>query len=71
MKFIDMLAWILLIVGGLNWGLVGLANVNAVDAIFGAASCASMVIYLLVGLSAVYSICRWKCCCKKDTNCKK
>ncbi len=62
MKVLDMIAWILLIVGGLNWGLVGLFNFNLVDTIFGMGSTMSMVVYSLVGLSALLAIFRWKCC---------
>ena len=70
MKVFDMIAWILLVIGGLNWGLVGLAHFNAVDAIFGAGSGIAMIVYILVGISAIYAISRSKCCCKKDTSCK-
>jgi uncharacterized protein len=45
----------LIIVGGLNWGLVGLFNFNLVTAIFGEASMLSNIVFILVGLSAVYS----------------
>ncbi len=48
-------AYILVIIGGLNWGLVGAFNFNLVDAIFGMGTI-SMLIYILVGLSAVYMI---------------
>lgn len=44
----------LLVVGGLNWGLVGLADYNAVDSLLGAGSMLAKVVYLLVGVSAVY-----------------
>lgn len=47
------IATILLIVGGLNWGLVGLLNFDLVAAIFGTMSLISKVIYILVGVSAV------------------
>jgi uncharacterized membrane protein YuzA (DUF378 family) len=47
-------ALILLIIGGLNWGLIGLFGFNLVDAIFGTLSAISRIIYLLVGLSAIY-----------------
>jgi hypothetical protein len=43
----------LVIVGGLNWGLVGLLNFNLVSAIFGTGMLANIV-YDLVGLSAIY-----------------
>lgn len=48
------IATVLLVVGGLNWGLVGLANFDLVATLFGAASAISKVVYILVGLSAVY-----------------
>ncbi len=53
MKVINLIAVIFLIVGGLNWGLVGLFNFDLVAAIFGAMSIISRVIYTLVGLSAI------------------
>ena len=43
----------LAIIGALNWGLVGLAQVNLVEQIFGAGSTAARWIYALVGLSGV------------------
>jgi uncharacterized protein len=54
MKALTLLAMILLIVGGLNWGLVGLFQFDLVAAIFGTASLLSNIVYILVGLSAVY-----------------
>ena len=54
MKTIKMIALILVIVGGLNWGLVGLFNFDLVAAIFGNMTILSRVIYTLVGLSAVF-----------------
>ena len=53
-KTIDLVAILLVAVGGLNWGLVGLMNLNLVAAIFGDASMASRAVYALVGLSALY-----------------
>lgn len=50
------LAFALLIIGGLNWGLVGLFNFDVVAAIFGAMSTVSRVIYVLVGLAALYKL---------------
>ena len=49
-----MLCLVLIIVGGLNWGLVGLMDFNLVDSIFGSMSFLSRLVYDLVGLSAVY-----------------
>ncbi|AYK14878.1 MAG: DUF378 domain-containing protein [Methanosarcina flavescens] len=53
---VDLIALILVIIGGLNWGLVGLLDFNLVDAIFGAGSTLSRIIYILVGLAALYMI---------------
>lgn len=54
MKNLDLVALILVVVGGLNWGLVGLLNTNFVTALLGEGSGLSTIVYLLVGLSAVY-----------------
>jgi uncharacterized membrane protein YuzA (DUF378 family) len=53
MKALHMIAFVLLVVGGLNWGLVALGW-NLVDMIFGAWPVLEQVIYGLVGLSAIY-----------------
>jgi uncharacterized membrane protein YuzA (DUF378 family) len=56
MSAIDYAAMALLIIGGLNWAMVGLFDVDVVARLFGAGSPASRIIYELVGLSALYSI---------------
>lgn len=56
MTAVDWIAMVLLIVGGINWGLIGLLNFNLVAAIFGEMSAITRVVYTLVGLSALYSI---------------
>ena len=53
MKTVNKIAFVLLIIGGLNWGLIGLFNFNLVTAIFGALAGLEKIIYILVGLSAV------------------
>lgn len=53
MRTMRLLAVIVLIIGGLNWGLIGLASLNLVDVIFGTLS---RVIYVVVGLAAIYAI---------------
>jgi len=68
MKILDLVAFILLIVGGLNWGLVGLADFNLVTALFGA-TIFTKLIYILVGVAAVYKLFEFfKCggCCSKS-----
>jgi hypothetical protein len=56
MNALDWIAMVLLIVGGLNWGLVGLFNIDLVASLFGTQSAFTRVVYVLVGLSALYSI---------------
>jgi hypothetical protein len=56
MNATDYVAWVLIVVGGLNWGLVGAFKYNLVDKIFGVGSGISRVVYVLVGLAAVYSV---------------
>lgn len=56
MNALDWVSWVLVLVGGLNWGLVGFFDWNLVDAIFGDASTASRVVYAVVGLAAVYIV---------------
>ena len=61
MKSIDVLAAILLVVGGLNWGLVGLFRFDLVATIFGGQDAAlARLIYAIVGLSALYQMTTWK-----------
>ena len=58
MKTLDVIALVLLVVGGLNWGMVGVAHFDLVAAIFGmkfgSTSMLSAVVYTLVGLAAIY-----------------
>jgi uncharacterized membrane protein YuzA (DUF378 family) len=58
MGTIDWIAMILLIIGGLNWGLVGLFDMDLVAALFGAKSMLSRAVYTLVGVSALYELIR-------------
>lgn len=53
---VDLLALVLVIVGGLNWGLVGLLNLDLVAALFGAGSLLAKIVYIVVGLAALYMI---------------
>lgn len=54
MKVLDIIVTVLLVIGALNWGLVGVAGFNLVEALFGEAAIATRVIYALVGLSGLY-----------------
>jgi uncharacterized membrane protein YuzA (DUF378 family) len=58
LSFIDWLALILMVVGGLNWGIYGASNfsVNVIASIFGAASMITRMSYILFGLATLYTI---------------
>lgn len=56
MKIIDTIALVLIIIGAINWGLVGIFNFNLVEAIFGGLSIITRIIYILVGISGLWGI---------------
>lgn len=56
MRLINIIAWILLVVGGLNWLFVGAFAWNLVGAITFGADLLARIIYILVGLSAIWLI---------------
>ena len=56
MKVIDKIALALVIIGAINWLLIGLFSFNLVDTIFGTMSIISRIIYILVGISGLWSI---------------
>jgi uncharacterized membrane protein YuzA (DUF378 family) len=51
---IHKIAYWLTIIGGLNWGLIGVADLNLVDKILGGMPSVERIVYILVGVSAVY-----------------
>lgn len=55
MKVLDGVLLLLVIIGALNWGLIGLFGFNIVEAIFGI-GILSTIIYILVGIGGLYSI---------------
>ncbi len=59
-----MLAFILLVVGGLNWLAVGALDMNLVDWALGMGSTLSKAVYVLVGLAAIYELVMHKGMCK-------
>lgn len=59
LKTIDIVTAILLIVGGLNWGLYGTMHIDLVAMVLGEYSALSRVVYTLVGLSALYQAAAW------------
>ena len=56
MKHLHKVTFLLLVVGGLNWGLVGFFNYNLVTALIGHSPTVEQIVYVLVGLSALYEL---------------
>jgi uncharacterized membrane protein YuzA (DUF378 family) len=56
MNAIDKLAYVLVVIGGLNWGLFGAFDNNLVAKLFGVGSTLSKVVYDLIGLAALYML---------------
>jgi len=63
-KMLHMVAFIVLAVGGLNWGLIGLFGFDLVSAILGFSDLLLRLVFILVGLSAVYLLATHKHDCK-------
>lgn len=64
MSWLDWLTCVLVIVGAINWGLVGAFDFDLVDWLFGLTSALARLIYILIGLSGIYMI--FKCNGKKE-----
>jgi uncharacterized membrane protein YuzA (DUF378 family) len=60
MKSLDVIAAVLVVVGALNWGLVGAARFDLVATILGAGTILSSLVYVLVGLSGLYQVAQWR-----------
>jgi uncharacterized protein len=60
MKSLDVTAAVLLVIGGLNWGVVGITGSDLVGTLFGELSPVSRAVYILVGLAALYQAMQWK-----------
>ena len=56
MRTLDVIVAVLLVVGGLNWGLVGLFDFDLVETLFSSIPVVQKTVYVLVGLSAIYQI---------------
>jgi uncharacterized membrane protein YuzA (DUF378 family) len=55
-SMLSKVAFALVIIGGLNWGLVGLLNLDLVQLIFGSIPVVAQAVYILVGLAALYKL---------------
>ena len=60
MKSMDVVVATLLVVGGLNWGFVGLLRFDLVATLLGDATMLSRLVYTVVGLCALYQVIQWK-----------
>lgn len=56
MRILNLVTLLLIIIGGLNWGLVGAAGIDLVAELLGAGSPGARVVYILIGLSAVWQL---------------
>ncbi len=56
MNALDWVSLVLMVIGGLNWGLVGAIDLDLVATFLGSGTMASRVVYLLVGLAALYGV---------------
>ena len=55
-KELDMIAYILVIIGALNWGLVGAFKLDLVQVILGTTPSLVQLVYILIGLSGLYAV---------------
>jgi hypothetical protein len=69
MKIAKKIAYVLVIVGGINWGLFGLFGLDLIEAVFGNLTMIARALYTLVGLSALFMIFAHKMCEDCDCNC--
>jgi len=56
MKTLDIIALLLVIIGAVNWGLIGFFQFDLVAALFGTMSSFSRIVYSLVGIAGLYSL---------------
>lgn len=56
MRILNIVTLALIVIGGINWGLVGAFDFNLVAAIFGPGSTLARLVYILVGLSALWQL---------------
>ncbi len=73
MKILKQIAYVILIAGGLNWGLFGLIEINIIDMAFASIPMFARIFYVFVGISAIYIlVCRLRLCtcCNLDNDCE-
>lgn len=55
-NWLDIVSLILIIIGAVNWGLIGLFNLDLVATLFGTMSMISRIIYAIIGIAGIYSL---------------
>ncbi len=78
MKYLKQITYVLVLIGALNWGVYGVSGLDLVEIIFSSIPVVGRIVYVLVGLSALYIIvskftlcnckCSCDCCSNKDCN---
>ena len=66
MRIIDKIALALIVIGAINWGLIGLFRFNLVELLFGDMTLLARIVYSLVGISGLWGIKIYKTCQKKE-----
>ncbi|WP_338596587.1 DUF378 domain-containing protein [Clostridium baratii] len=56
MKFVDKIALLLVVIGAINWGMIGIFDFDLIAMLFGHMSMISRIVYSLVGIAGLYSI---------------
>ena len=59
MKILDVIVGILLVIGGLNWGLIGFFDFDLISTFFGDMSALTRLVFCLIGVSALYYVFQW------------
>lgn len=65
-KFLKITSYLLVLIGAINWGLVGVFHFNLVAHFFGDMTRVTRIIYAIIGLSAIISAITAYICCKKE-----
>jgi uncharacterized protein len=66
---IDWVTFILVFIGGINWGLIGFFHFNLLGVLFGYTNAITRIIYAAVGLSSIYMLYATCKCCSSDKSC--
>lgn len=67
-KFLKITSYILVLIGAINWGLIGLFNFDLVARLLGEMTTATRAVYTIVGLSAIVSLITFLMCISKERN---